>query len=53
MCEGSGKRKDVKKEVVLQEKNRQFGNPRECKTCRGSGLIACRKCKGTGYLNGL
>ncbi|KAG1665286.1 hypothetical protein FOA52_015863 [Chlamydomonas sp. UWO 241] len=26
------------------------GNPRDCKVCRGAGLIGCSKCKGSGYV---
>lgn len=26
-------------------------NGRECRVCKGAGLIACSKCRGSGYMN--
>ncbi len=26
-------------------------NPRECRVCKGAGLIACSKCRGSGYVS--
>jgi hypothetical protein len=30
---------------------RSGGNPRACKVCKGTGLVLCSKCKGSGYMS--
>lgn len=35
--------------TVKDPLRRASSGPRECKACKGSGLILCRTCKGSGY----
>ncbi|CAG9461843.1 unnamed protein product [Pedinophyceae sp. YPF-701] len=57
-CEGTGKmggmdadalREKTNSPASLMEANLGETNPRECKACKGSGLLLCAKCNGTGY----
>lgn len=36
-----------KRDVV----GRMGANPKACKVCKGTGLVLCSKCKGSGYLS--
>ncbi|GAX81931.1 hypothetical protein CEUSTIGMA_g9359.t1 [Chlamydomonas eustigma] len=62
VCQGEGKstskasRDELYSSEPIEgppEKRDMFGrsdNSRMCRTCKGAGLIACSKCKGSGYV---
>eukprot|EP00882_Tetradesmus_deserticola_P007590 GHRQ01007994.1.p1 GENE.GHRQ01007994.1~~GHRQ01007994.1.p1 ORF type:complete len:171 (+),score=64.15 GHRQ01007994.1:768-1280(+) len=40
-------RKRPKRDIL----GRSGGNPRACKVCKGTGLVLCSKCRGSGYMS--
>ena len=55
-CDASGRRSTpVKIHAAGQKRRRRLGltrrNPYECTACKGAGMILCRACRGSGYVD--
>eukprot|EP00878_Enallax_costatus_P024892 GHUV01026587.1.p2 GENE.GHUV01026587.1~~GHUV01026587.1.p2 ORF type:complete len:156 (-),score=7.72 GHUV01026587.1:607-1074(-) len=59
-CQGGGSMDLIDKDLLVtgdQQRppkrdviGRSGGNPRACKVCKGTGLVLCSKCRGSGYI---